>query len=92
MTDRELYFEKALYLHILKLIKITPLLPLNIKGMEESDKMSEQISKVSIAVRKTPIISILKDEISVTDFHTLQVMVVTRARSHIKKQFKRAIF
>ena len=54
--------------------------------------MSEQISKVSIAVRKTPIMSILKDEISVTDFHTLQVMVVTRARSHIKKQFKRAIF
>ena len=53
--------------------------------------MSEQISKVSIAVRKTPMISMLKNEISVTDFHTLQVIVVTRARSHIKKQFKRAI-
>ena len=53
MTDRELYFEKVLYLHILKLIKITALLPLNIIGLEESDKMSEQISKVSIAVRKT---------------------------------------
>ena len=36
-------------------------------------------------------ISMLKNEISVTDFHTLQVIVVTRARSHIKKQFKRAI-
>ena len=87
-----MYFEKILYLHTLRLIKIIALSPLNIKGLEESDKMSEQISKVSIAVRKTPIISILKDEISVTDFHTLQVMVVTRARSHIKKQFKRAIF
>ena len=91
MTDRELYFEKVLYLHILKLIKIAALLPLNIIGLEESDKMSEQISKVSIAVRKTPMISMLKNEISVTDFHTLQVIVVTRARSHIKKQFKRAI-
>ena len=92
MTDRELYFEKVLYLHILKLIKITALLPLNIIGLEESDKMSEQISKVSIAVRKTPMMSMLKNEISVTDFHTLQVMVVTRARSHIKKQFERTIF
>jgi hypothetical protein len=53
MTDRELYFEKVLYLHILKLIKITALLPLNIIGLEESDKMSEQISKVSLILLST---------------------------------------
>jgi hypothetical protein len=54
--------------------------------------MSEQVGKVSIAVEKALMISIIKDEISLTDLHTLQVMVITRTRSHIKKQFKRVIF
>lgn len=87
-----MYFEKILYLHTLRLIKIIALLPLNITGLKGSDNMLEQISKVSIAVGKAPVISVPKDEISVTGFHTLQVMVITKTRSHIKKQFKRVIF
>ena len=47
---------------------------------------------VSNAVEKALMISMTNDEISLTDLHMLQAMVLTRTRSHIKKQFKRVIF